>query len=69
MKHINFNRAKRNIVVFILNALAFLWNLYYLLQPNIKSKTLPISGCIIALIAIVLMVITINRDNKNRTNK
>lgn len=69
MKHINFNRAKRNIIVFILNVLGFSWNLYYLFQPNIKSKTLSISGCIIALIAIVLMVITINRDNKNKINK
>lgn len=69
MKHINFNKMKRNILVFILNVLGFLWNLYYLFQPNIKSKTLSISGCIIALIAIVLMVITINRDNKNKINK
>lgn len=64
MKHINFNRTKRNIIVFIISVLGLLWNLYYLFQPNIKSKTLSISGCIIALVAIILTVITINRDNK-----
>lgn len=70
MKHINFNRTKRYIIVFIISALGFSWNLYYLFQPNIKSKTLSISGCILALVAIILTVIIRNRDNKiNKKNE